>query len=78
VVKVKVIKESYFAMELQGPGRHLSGNKNYFQGRVERELVLTSHDVSSLVVDRLCDQERGKTQPLRVFTLTSQRERSTL
>jgi len=29
VVKVKVITESYSATELQGPGRHLSGNKNY-------------------------------------------------
>jgi len=67
VVKVKVIKESYFAMELQGPGRHLSGNKNYFQGRVERELVLTSHDVSSLVVDRLCDQERGQNTAIACF-----------
>jgi len=35
-VKVKVIKESCFAMGLQGSGRHLSGNKDKFRGRVER------------------------------------------
>ena len=64
---VKAITQSYFAMEPQGPARHLSGNKNYFQERVERELVLTGHDVSSLVVDKLCDEGRGKNTAVTCF-----------
>ena len=67
VVKVKAITQSYFVMELQGPARHLSGNENYFRGRVERDLVLTSHDISSLVVDRLCDQAAGKNTAVACF-----------
>ena len=63
-VKVKVITQSYFAMELQGPARHLSGNGNYFRGR---DLVLTSHGISSLVVDRLCDQATGNNTAVACF-----------
>jgi len=36
-------------------------------GREERELVLTCHDVSSLVVDRLCDQARGQNTTVTCF-----------
>ena len=67
VVKVKEIIQSYFAMEPQGLAKHLSGNENYFRERVERELVLTSHDVSSLVVDKLCDQARGQITAVTCF-----------
>ena len=67
VVKVKVITQSCFAMEPQEPARHLSGNENYFRG-IERELVvLTSHNISSLVVDRLCDQTRGQNTAVACF-----------
>ena len=59
--------QSCFAMEPQGPARHLSGNENYFQGRVEKESVLTSHDVSLLVVDKLCDQARGQNTAVTCF-----------
>jgi len=62
-----VVTQSYFAMGLQGSGRHLSGNENYFRGSVGRESMLTSHDVSSLVVDRLCDQERGQNTAITCF-----------
>jgi len=62
-----VITESYFAMGLQGSGRHLSGNENYFRGGVGGETMLTSHDVSSLVVDRLCDQARGRDTAVTCF-----------
>ena len=65
--KANAMTQSYFAMELQGPAKHLSGNENYFRGRVERELVLTSHDISSLVVDRLCDEARGKNTAVTCF-----------
>jgi len=64
--KTKAITQSYFAMESQGPARHLSGNENYFRGRVERELALTSHDISSLVVNRLCEA-RGKNTAVTCF-----------
>ena len=66
-VKVKAITQSYFAMELQGPARRLSGNGNYFRGGVERGSVLTSHDISSLVVDRLCDQATEQNAAVTCF-----------
>ena len=67
VMKVKEIPQSCFAMELQESARHLSGNENRVQRRVERELVLISYDVSSLVVDRLCDQTRGQNIAVTCF-----------
>ena len=36
-------------------------------GREERELVVTCHDVSSLVVDRLCDWARGRDTTVTCF-----------
>jgi len=38
-----------------------------FLGREGRELVLTCRDVSSLVVDRLCDQARGQNTTVTCF-----------
>ena len=69
VVKVKGIRQSCFAMEARGSVKHLSGNKNYFRGREERKSVLTDHDVSSLVVDRLCDQSSGQNTAVTCFYL---------
>ena len=65
--KVKVITQSYFAMEIPESARHLSGNQNYSPGRKEKETALTSCDVSSLVVDRLCDQARGQSSAVTCF-----------
>ena len=65
--KVKAITQSCFAMELQEPVKHLSGNENYFRGRVKSELMLTNYDISSLVVDRLCDQSRGQNTAVTCF-----------
>ena len=62
-------KQSCSAMEVRGSGRHLSGNENYSWRREERESVLTSHDISSLVVDRLCDQSGGKNIAVTCFYL---------
>ena len=56
-------------MEIRESARRLSGNENYFRLREERELVLTSRDVSSLVVDRLCDQVRGQNAVVTCFYL---------
>ena len=68
VVKVKAIRQSCFAMEVQGLGKHLSGNWNYPRRREDRESVLTGRVVSSLVVDRLCDQSEGQNTAVRVST----------
>ena len=51
---------SCFAMGLRVLARHLSGNRSDSRGREEIASVLTGRDVSSLVVDRLCDQARGQ------------------
>jgi len=48
MVRMKEITQSCFAMELQESAKHLSGNENHVQRRVESELVLTSYDASSL------------------------------
>ena len=67
MAKMKEITQSCFAMEPQESAKHSSGNKNYFRRGVERELVLTSYDASSLVVDRLCDQARGQGTAVTCF-----------
>ena len=67
VVRVKVIRKSCFAMELRESARHLSGKEIYSWGRGERELMLTSRDFSSLVVDRLCDYARGQNTAVTCF-----------
>jgi len=43
-------------------------NENY-SWRKERKSVLTGHDISSLVVDRLCDQSRGQNTAVTCFYL---------
>ena len=67
VVKVKAIRQSCFVMEVRGSARHLSGNGDYSWGREERELVLTSCDISSLVVDKLCDKAIGQNAAITCF-----------
>ena len=57
--------QSCFTTEVRGPARHLLGNENYSPGKGES--VLTSRDVSSLVVDRLCDQARGQSTAVACF-----------
>jgi len=66
VGKVKVIRQSCFAMGIRESARHLSG-KSYSWGREERELVLTNRNVSSLVVDKLCDRARGQSIAVAYF-----------
>ena len=55
-------------MEVRGSGRHLLGNENYPR-REERESVLIDYDVSSLVVDKLCDQSKGQDTAVTCFYL---------
>jgi len=53
-----------FATEIRGSAKHLSGNKQYSP---KGEPVLISRDISSLVVDRLCDQARGQNVAITCF-----------
>jgi len=68
-VKVKVIRQSCFAMGALGSAKHLSGNPKCSRRREERESMLTCHNISSLVVDRLCDQARGQNTAVTCFYL---------
>ena len=60
-----MIRQFYFAMEIQGSARPLSGKKNHASGK--SELVLTTYDDSSLVVDRLSDQTKGENTAVTCF-----------
>ena len=66
---MKVIGRSCFATEVPGSERHLLGNENYSRKKEQKESVLTAHDVSSLVVDRLCDQSKGQNTTVACFYL---------
>jgi len=78
VRKVKLTGQSCFAMEARESAKHLSGNENYSQKTEERGSILTSHNVSSLVVDRLGDQARGQNTAVMCFYLdfSARKERS--
>jgi len=62
-----MLAQCCFAMEIQGSARPLLGNDDYSTRREGTEIVLTSHDDSSLVVDRLCDQTRGHNTAVTCF-----------
>jgi len=68
-VKVKVIRQSCFAMGVLGSAKHLSGNPKCSGRREERESMLTCHNISSLVVDRLCDLAKGQNTAVTCFYL---------
>ena len=61
-----MIRQSCFTTEVRGSGRHLLGNENYSLEK-EGESILTCCGVSSLVVDRLCDQARGQSTAVACF-----------
>ena len=63
--KVKVIVQSYFAMDIRGLAKRLLGKEDYSP---ERDgALLTRRDDSSLVVDKLCDQARGRNTVVTCF-----------
>ena len=62
---MKAIRQSCFAVGFRGSARHSSGNESH--SRRGEGAVLTGHDVSSLVVDRLCDQARGQNTAVACF-----------
>ena len=57
----------YFAMGILGSARLLSGNKDEALRIEARRQVLTGHDASSLVIDSLCDQARGRNATVACF-----------
>ena len=64
--KMKATAPLYFAMEIRGSVRRLSGNKDYLQRGEGSQSILTRYD-SSLVVDRLCAQANGHTTAVTCF-----------
>ena len=64
---VNAMTQFCFAMEILGSARLISGNKGELQSIERREQVLTSRDVSSLVIDDLCDQARGQNVAVACF-----------
>ena len=62
-----MLVQFYLAMEIRGSARRLSGNENYSPRRDRSVSMLTSHDKSSLVVDRLYDQVRGQNIAVTCF-----------
>jgi len=76
--KVKAIRQFYFAMEIRALERRLLGNEGHSARREARDPVLTSHDDSSLVVDRLCNQTRGQSTLVTCFyfDFAAQKEQS--
>jgi len=78
VREVKLKALFYFATEIPGSEKHLSGNKNLSRGLEGSEPVLTGSNGSSLVVDRLCDQISGEITAVSCFYLdfTARKEQS--
>ena len=68
----------YFAMEIRESAKLILGNKDEPRGMGEKEQVLTSCGVSSLVIDSLCDQARGQDVAIACFyfDFAAQKEQS--
>jgi len=65
--KMNEITPFYFAIEIRGSVRYLLGKEYYSRWREVGGPVLTSHGGSSLVVDRLRDQDRGQDTAVTCF-----------
>ena len=59
--------EFCFVMGIRVLAKHTLGNKSEPRGMKEKAQVLTSSDVSSLVIDYLCDQARGQNATVACF-----------
>ena len=64
---VNPITLSYFAMEIRVLAKHTLGNRNGLLGAEEKGQVLRSRDVSSVVIDNLCDQAKEKNATVACF-----------
>src|SRR5437868_4085289 len=67
-----------FATEIRGLEKLTSGSENKPRRMEEKGRELTSRDVSSLVVDELCDQAKGQNVAVACFYFdyTVQKEQS--
>ena len=65
--EVYPITRFFFAMGVQGLAKLTLGNKDEPQGIEEKWQVLMSDDVSSLIIDSLCDQTRGQNATVACF-----------
>ena len=77
VEEANPIRQSCFVTGIPGWARHLSGSKDKPLWRGEGR-VLTSCDVSSLVIDKLCDQATGRRPAVSCFyfDFAAQKEQS--
>jgi len=73
---MKGIMQSCFAMGIKGSVRHLSGNRDYSERR--KKVIANKRCVSSLVVDKLCDQSKGENTAVTYFyfDLSARKEQS--
>ena len=67
VMKVKAVRKSCFVMGLLGSARRLLGKRGNSWEREGRGLGLIGRDVSSLVVDGLCDETAGQNTAVTCF-----------
>jgi len=72
------IRRSYFATGIRESARLLSGSKDKSLWMGDEGQVLTSCDLSSLVIDKLCDQARGRRAAVSCFyfDFAAQKEQS--
>ena len=65
-------------MEIRGSAKHILGNEGKAPGKGGKGQALTSRDISSLVIDALCDQARGQNVAVVCFyfDFAAQEERS--
>src|SRR5437588_9929226 len=66
---VNLIAGFYFVMEIRESERLLLGNKDEPGGMEEKGQVLTNRNVSSLVIDTLCDQAKEHNVAVACFYL---------
>jgi len=69
-----------FATVIRGSARLTLGKKDQARGIEWKGRVLTSRDVSSLVIDKLCDQARGRNVAVACvyFDFAARREQSSI
>jgi len=78
VVGANPVAQYCFAMVIRGSAKPILGNKEEASGMEGKWQVLTSRDVSSLVIDSLCDRVRGQnvTVGCFYFDIAIQKEQS--
>ena len=74
---MNLIKESCFAMEIRASAKHIISKKEP-RDNGRKGQVLTSHNISSLVIDTLCDQggEQNVTVACFYFDFAAQNDQS--